>query len=124
MPPLRQIEIVNSTKNTVVGTAIGVAATLRSRLVGLLGKRHLDPGDGLLIVPSSGVHTWGMRFPIDVVALDSRMRVVVLREHLGGFRIAAVGWRTRSVLELPAGTIGSSHITIDDQLAIATGTAT
>lgn len=52
----RQIEIVNVSKNTIVGSDIGVASTAWSRLVGLLGKVGLDLGGGLLIVPSSGVH--------------------------------------------------------------------
>jgi len=118
MQPARQIEIVNVNKNTVVGSSIGVASTAWSRLVGLLGKVGLDLGGGLLIVPSSGVHTWGMLFPIDVVALDCRMRVLGVWERLGSFRIAAVGWRTRSVLELPVGTIRRSQIEVNDQLAI------
>jgi uncharacterized membrane protein (UPF0127 family) len=70
-------------------------------------------------VPSSGVHTWGMLFPIDVVALDRGMRVLGVWERVGGFRIAAVGWKTRSVLELPVGTIRRSRIEVNDQLAIA-----
>lgn len=118
MKPTRPIEIVNTTKDITVGSAIEVAASLRSRLIGLLGRRRLNPGEGLWITPSSGVHTWGMRFPIDVVALDSRMRVLEAREHLGSFRIAAVGWKTRSVLELPVGAIRESRIEIGDRLAI------
>lgn len=116
--PLRRIEIVNSTKGTAVGSAIEVAATIRSRLRGLLGRCCLNRGGGLFITPCSGVHTWGMRFPIDVVALDSRMRVVEAREHLGSFRIAAVGWKTGCVLELPEGTIRQSQIEVGDHLAI------
>jgi len=118
MQPARQIEIVNVSKNTIVGSAIGVASTAWSRLAGLLGEVGLDPGGGLFIVPSSGVHTWGMLFPIDVVALDSRMRVLGVWERLGSFRVAGVGWKTRSVLELPVGTIRQSQIEVNDQLAI------
>lgn len=102
MQPRGTIVVVNTTKGTIIGSAIAVAATIRSRMVGLLGRARLDPGEGLLILPSSGVHTWGMRFPIDVVALDRHLRVLDVKEHLGSFRIAAVGWTTRSVLELPA----------------------
>ncbi len=76
----KAIGIVNTSKNAIVGSDIRVATTAWSRLVGLLGEAGLDPGGGLFIVPSSGVHTWGMRFPIDVVALDRRMRVL---GHLG-----------------------------------------
>ncbi len=119
MPTTKPVGIVNKSKDAVVGSEIRVATTAWSRLVGLLGEAGLDPGGGLLIVPSSGVHTWGMLFPIDVVALDRRMRVLGTWERVGGFRIAAVGWKTRSVLELPVGTIRRSRIEVNDQLAIA-----
>jgi len=119
LPTSKPIGIVNTSKNAIVGSGIRVAATAWSRLVGLLGEAGLDPGGGLFILPSSGVHTWGMLFPIDVVALDHRMRVLGVWERVGGFRIAAVGWKTRSVLELPVGTIRRSRIEVNDQLAIA-----
>jgi uncharacterized membrane protein (UPF0127 family) len=114
-----RITIVNATKHTTVGAAIDVADAFRSRIIGLLGRRRLDPGEGLLITPCSGIHTWGMRFPLDVVALDSAMRVLKVRENLGSFRIAAVGWKTRRVLELPVGTIRGSGIEIGDQLVVS-----
>jgi uncharacterized protein len=59
----------------VIGTRIAVADTGLARLIGLLGRKKLEQGSGLWIQPSSGVHTFGMRFPIDVVALDRKLRV-------------------------------------------------
>ena len=85
----RQVEIANLTRGTVLGSEIHIANTALSRLVGLLGHSGLAPGDGLLIEPSSGVHTFGMRFPIDVVALDRDYCVRGVWEGLGPFRIAA-----------------------------------
>ena len=119
LPTSKPIGIVNTSKNAIVGSDIRVATTTWSRLTGLLGEVGLNPGGGLYIVPSSGVHTWGMLFPIDVVALDRRMRVLGVWERVGGFRIAALGWKTRSVLELPVGAIRRSCIEVNDQLAIA-----
>ena len=112
----RDIEIINLTKNVVVGTRIRVADNAIARFVGLLGSQSLEPGCGLLIEPSSGIHTFGMRFPIDVVSLDAHMRVHGTWEKLGPFRFAAIHWRTRRVLELPVGTIGTSRIEVSDQL--------
>lgn len=116
----RDIEIINLTKNVVVGTRIRVADNTIARFVGLLGTQSLEPGCGLLIDPSSGIHTFGMRFPIDVVSLDAHMRVLGTWERLGPCRLAAVHWRTRTVLELPAGTICATHIEVSDQLCIGT----
>ena len=61
-----------------------------------------------------------MRFPIDVVALDSRLRVRAVRQNVGSFRIAAVNWKTRSVLELPAGAIHQCQIEVGDQFDLTT----
>ena len=119
MPASKPIEIVNASKNAIVGSEIRIATTAWSRLKGLLGEVGLNPGGGLYIVPTSGLHTWGMLFPIDVVALDRRMRVLGVWERVGGFRIAALGWKTRSVLELPVGAIRRSGLEVNDQLAIA-----
>jgi uncharacterized protein len=112
----RHTGVVNVTKNTVVGTRIRVADKAFARLVGLLGTKSLEPGCGLLIEPSSGIHTFGMQFPIDVVSLDADMRVLGTWEKLGPCRFAAIHWRTRRVLELPAGTVRTSRIEPNDQI--------
>lgn len=117
MPGSREVEIVNLTKNAVVGTRIRLADKAFTRMVGLLRTKNLEPGCGLLIEPSSGIHTFGMRFPIDVVSLDAQMRVLGTWQKLGPWRFAAIHWKTRKVLELPAGTIQTSRIEPKDQLA-------
>ena len=60
----------NLTTGAVVADRVGVAATRGARAVGLLNRNGLEPGEGLWIVPSRGVHTCWMRFAIDVIALD------------------------------------------------------
>ena len=113
-----EIEIANATRGTRLGSRIRVAENALARAVGLLGQPGLDPGGGLLIDPSSGIHTFGMRFPIDVIALDRRLRVRGLWENLGSFRIAGLSWRTSCVLELPVGAIRDSATQLGDQLEI------
>jgi uncharacterized protein len=85
-------------------------------MVGLLGERELVPGDGLLIVPSQGVHTWGMLFPIDVVVLDGGWRVLALRRRMRQFRMTRVFWKAAAVLELPPGVLDSTSTSIGDTL--------
>jgi len=114
----RPIQVANRTRGTVLGSEIRIADTAMSRMVGLLAHSELRPGCGLLIVPSSGVHTFGMRFPIDVIALDRNLRVRGTWENLGPFRFAALGVKTHKVLELPVGAIRDSHTQVDDQLAL------
>src|ERR1700733_15174000 len=108
----------NITRATTVGTQITVADTFITRLLGLLGKRRLDSGCGLLIRPSSGVHTFGMLFPIDVVALDRSLRVVKVWPELAPFRVTSIQRKAHSILELPAGRIGQCRIHVGDQLEL------
>jgi len=114
----RKVRVLNSTRGSVVGDQILVADGVWSRFVGLLGSASLAPGAGLLLHPSQGVHTLGMRFTIDVVFLSHDFRVVGLRECLKPFRMTSLNWRSSSVLELPAGTIRSCRIEINDQFVI------
>lgn len=79
-----------------------VAETAASRTRGLLGSDGLDQGRGLLLRPASSVHTAFMRFPIDVVFLDRRLRVLKVRRELRPWRSTGC-LRARAVLELAAG---------------------
>lgn len=111
--------VYNRTKETFLAYRVRVADSILSRLVGLLGKRSLRPDSGLWIVPSSGVHTLGMLFTIDVVFLDKNLKVVGLRELLRPFSITSLNLQAESVLELPAHTIIKSRTEIGDQLVVS-----
>lgn len=115
---MKTVIIANLTRATVVGTRISVADTSMTRLVGLLGRRRLEDGCGLLISPSSGVHTFGMLFPIDVVALDKRHCVVALWANLRPWRVSGISLKTHSILELPSGQIARSSLQPGDRLEV------
>jgi uncharacterized protein len=112
-------KIANVTRGTLVGDKIELADTSMTRIFGLLGRRGLDAGGGLWIKPSSGVHTFGMSFSIDVVGLDRELRIVKLWHCLRPFRITSVSLKLKSVLELPCGTIAQSQMVVGDQLQVA-----
>jgi uncharacterized protein len=69
-------------------------------------------------VPSRGVHTWGMRFTIDVLALDQSGRVIDCVSNLRPWRVRLPRRGTAGVLELPAGTLAASHTSLGDQILI------
>ena len=123
---MKRVTILNRTRNTVLGEHVSVATTAVRRMIGLLGKQRLDPGAGLLIVPSQAIHTVAMHFAIDVVFVDRNWRVVHLRRAMLPFRMTGLHWKARCVLELPSGVIGETATAVGDQLAIqekAGGTA-
>lgn len=106
----------NATRGTVVGQRIRVAETGLTRIVGLLGERELQPGDGLLIVPSQGVHTLGMQFPIDIAILDNDWKVIAIRHHLRPFRMTRMFWKAAAVLELPSGVLEATSTLVGDRI--------
>ena len=108
--------LTNTTRQTVVCPRAMLADTSRTRLFGLLGRSALAPGTGLWIRPSSGVHTWGMAFPIDILALGRELEIVGLWSAVGPWKVRGLSWRTRSVLELPAGSIEHSRCALGDRL--------
>src|SRR5919204_5668656 len=79
-----------------------VADTALARMKGLLGRRDLPRGEGILLRPASSVHTGFMRFPIDVVFLDAENRVVKIAAGLKPWKAAAAR-KAKAVVELPAG---------------------
>src|SRR5436309_15212760 len=98
----------NTSTNTVVADRVGVAATRAGRAVGLLSRSGLEPGEAAWIVPSRGVHTWGMRFPSDVVALDGSGVVIACVAGLKRWRMRLPRGGTAGVLELAAGRLVAS----------------
>ena len=102
----------------MLGERISVAETSLTRMKGLLGKSGLDPGTGLLIYPSQAVHTVAMRFPIDVVFIDRKWKVVHVQPELVPYRLTGIHWRARCVLELPSGVIAKSSTQVGDQLLV------
>ena len=85
---------------------------------GLLGKMRMRSDEAVWIVPSQGIHTFGLRFAIDVVYLDARQRVVHTIENLKPLRIAGIRWQCASVLQLPVRSIYKLGIEVGDQLLI------
>src|SRR5438270_9383766 len=100
----------NQTRQNYLATALAIADSHWTRLCGLLGCSVGDfcNGCGLWILPCRGVHTLGMRFPIDVVYLDRDRTIVHIECDLQPWRFAPVRLQTASVLELPCNTVAST----------------
>ena len=106
------MKIVNHTRGTAVAGDAGVARSFWRRLRGLIGERELPEGHGLVFPRNGSVHTFWMRFPIDVLFADREGVVVGLREAMPPNRPYAGARRAYWTIELPAGTIrrtGSRH---------------
>ena len=111
--------VINLTKKTWLATKVRKADNFLTRLVGLLKRTHLGPEEALWLMPSKGIHTIGMKFPIDVVFLNKDFLVLGLISGMEPYRISGVHMRSYSVIELPNGTIKKSRTEIGDQLEIS-----
>lgn len=116
-----RVYVYNRTRESFIATEAAVADSYVRRLVGLLGKtkRWAKVGTGLWIVPSRGIHTIGMMFPIDLVFLSKDKEVVHVEEYVRPFRISKVSLKASSVLELPPHTIYRTGTRVGDQVEIS-----
>lgn len=89
----------------ILANRVTVASTRAQRAIGLLGRTHLEVGEALWITPCHGVHTWFMRFSIDVIAMDAHGVVVDTVSIMKPWRIRLPRPGACTVLELPAGTL-------------------
>ena len=110
-----QIKVWNRNRGTILAEAAEVADTSAKRRTGLLKHSTLAPGEGLWIAPCEAVHSFGMKFAIDVVYLDRKKRVRKIRREMVPRRLSAC-LTAHSVLELPVGVIDSSRTEPGDQL--------
>lgn len=86
------------------------------RLKGLLGRKHLPEGEGLLLAPCNSIHMFFMRFPIDAIFLNRSDRVVALYPDIQPWHMSGLHPSARKVLEFPAGTVTRHGIALGSQL--------
>ncbi len=110
--------IINETQNLNLDYHISSATGLLSRLTGLLGTDGFSGQPGLFILPCNGVHTFGMRYPIDVFFLDAEGRVVDIKRSVAPNRLTGVVRSAASVIEFPAGVIAEADIRTGDRLRV------
>jgi uncharacterized membrane protein (UPF0127 family) len=113
------VPVINLSKKTWLATKVRKADNFITRLVGLLKRKHLGPEEALWLTPSKGIHTIGMKFPIDVVFLNGKNKVVSIIPAMAPQRVSWFRFAAYSVLELPDGTIRKSHTEVGDELEIS-----
>jgi len=114
--------IVNKSKDIVIARQGTVASTFGTRLKGLLGQKESEfkPGMGLIIRPCRQVHTFFMRFSIDVLFVDHNLTIIKMFSDLQPYRVSPLVRKAGIVIELPRGTIAKTGSTEGDLLKIIT----
>lgn len=103
---------IDETTGRVIATKVRIARDYKSRSVGLLNRVSMDKGEGLLIKPCNSIHTFFMKFPIDVVFLDKSSKVVKIVSNLMPWRLSSCMLRGHMTLELPCGSIKEYQVSI------------
>lgn len=110
----------NLSRGTLVSERVRTAETFLERLAGLLGTRRLPPGSALWIAPCRGVHTFGMRYPIDVAFVGPGGVVIAVCPALAPNRVSRIRRDARGALELPAGTLAKTGTAAGDRIEFRT----
>jgi uncharacterized membrane protein (UPF0127 family) len=110
-------ELTNTRNNRIVARTLITAFDSASRRQGLLKHDSLPAGSALIIAPSSAIHTFSMRFAIDVAFVSRDGQVLKVRSAMPPWRIAGA-WRAFAVIELPAGALEQSETRVNDLLRI------
>jgi uncharacterized membrane protein (UPF0127 family) len=112
--------LFNKTKNRVVISDLAVTKSHQERAVGLLSRNSLHENQGLWIRPCRSVHTFFMKFAIDVAFVDRDLRVKAVYENVGPWKLLIPAmWKVNSVFELAPGTLKRTQTQIGDQLNVA-----
>jgi uncharacterized membrane protein (UPF0127 family) len=112
--------VKNLKNQALVADKCVVAESFFSRLRGLIGRARLEPGEAMFFPRCNNVHMWFMRFAIDVVFLDERMRVLSVRESVRAWKLLPVGdIKAAHALELSAGSVARLNLARGDELCLS-----
>ena len=104
-------------KSGIVLAAKAKEANWLQKIIGLMGKKHFGPYDGLFISWHNSVHNCFVRFPIDVVFLSKSNTIVKILRHFRPWHFSAFYFKARHLIEFPAGTI-TDKIHVGDELEL------
>lgn len=112
------MRIENTTRGSQLGDRLVFANTSWTRLVGLLSRRHLEPGEGLVLKPGGAIHMFFMRMAIDVIFADKDGQVLKTAANVKPWRVVMGPRRCRYTIELPVGVIEQSATVPGDVLEL------
>ena len=112
------MRVFNISKNTILADNAELANTFLKRLIGLLNRKALNKGEGLVLSPSNCIHSFFMRFTIDVIFLDKAGKVIAALSSFKPFRFSPIYCNSHTVIELPENTLKLSQTQRGDILQI------
>lgn len=113
---MKKVAVYNSTKGILLLPEAEVADSFWRRLIGLMGRKQLSDGSGLIIKPCNSIHMIGMRFPIDVIFVDEGDQICHIIQGMRPMQISPIIWNAKYVIEAPSGTVFKYGVEFRDQI--------
>lgn len=110
--------LYNVTKKNTVIENLRIAKNFKERFWGLMFKKRISPNEGLMLLDCNGIHTYFMRFAIDVVFMDINHQVISIKEKIKPWKNSGFIKKAYITLELPAGTVNKKDISVGDILIL------
>jgi uncharacterized protein len=107
---MRHVRVLNRTRDVVLADRAELADNYWTRFMGLMGRRELPPGSGLVLKPGGGIHMWFMRIPLDVIHVDKRDRVTHVLRGIKPWRFGPLFVGNKCAVELPAGVANGTQV--------------
>lgn len=101
---------------TVSINRVKKAETLISKTLGVIGWKDFGKSNGMILTETNSIHTFFVRFTLDLVFLDKEMKIIRLVKNLKPFSISPIVWRAKHVLEMPAGSIEKYNLAEKDKI--------
>lgn len=115
---MQTAQVINLSKNVLIAQEAQLAVTMNQRLKGLLGRNSLGLNEALILKPCSSIHTFFMRFSIDVLFLDKDMQVVKIIQDMSPNRLGQIIWRSHMAIELSSGKISQTNTEVGDTIEL------
>lgn len=114
------MKLINSANGAVLADNIEVAGNFKKRLKGLIGASALNHGDALILYPCNCIHTFFMKFPIDVLFVNKDAAILHTFENMKPFRFSPIIRASYMVVELPAGRLSSTGTAAGNHVQLVT----
>ncbi|HWE64253.1 MAG TPA: DUF192 domain-containing protein [Chloroflexota bacterium] len=115
---MKRIKVLNTSRGVYLADDAGLATSFLSRGLGLMFRKTLPDGAGLVLMPEGQVHMFFMRFPLDIVHADAQGTILRIVPGLRPWRLGPMVRKCRMVIELPAGTAARTGTRVGDVLAL------
>src|SRR5690242_6915973 len=107
---MRHVRVINQTRGTVLAEQAELADNYWTRFMGVMGRRDLPIGSGLVLKPGGGIHMWFMRIPLDVVHVDKSDRVTHVLRGIKPWRFGPLLVGGKLAIELPVGAAATTRV--------------